>query len=262
MLSAHQGAEFKRLTGLKTQKLAEELSAGKHTPKHVLINRKMIQFGANLAAASVPTKGQPPKSHASSSKSVHDSQLPGEQASVNLPVEVHNITTTQFERSLPEAAPPATCDAEAEILVPAFVTAKFKVYAERSFTNGIESLGTLLGQRRTVPRFKRELWVVECLFIPLQSGTKDTCEVASAHDSEMLVRKCSEHDWQVVGWIHTHPTFDAFLSSVDQHMQFMHQKLGTTLCGCSRWQGRRYRVLQAHRRGHELYCNMQNNWLP
>ena len=31
---------------------------------------------------------------------------------------------------------------------------------------------------------------------------------------------CERREFVVIGWIHTHPTFDAFLSSVDQHQQF------------------------------------------
>ena len=30
---------------------------------------------------------------------------------------------------------------------------------------------------------------------------------------------CEKHNYRVVGWIHTHPTFEAFLSSIDMHSQ-------------------------------------------
>jgi hypothetical protein len=218
--------EFKRLNGMKVQELAGGQPRGRTTTKLVLMTQKMTEFAENLAKAVAPTTGQPLKGKRKSGvKSVDDSQLPGEQASASQ-LQGRDITAVQFERVQAAETQTATCDADAEILVPAFVTAKFKVYAERSFSKGIESLGILLGQRLRVPRFKRELWVVECLFIPQQSGTKDTCKVTPAHDPELLLRKCLEHGWQALGWIHTHPTYDAFLSSVDQHMQFHHQSTG------------------------------------
>ncbi len=34
-----------------------------------------------------------------------------------------------------------------------------------------------------------------------------------------LLDYCNSRDWIVIGWIHTHPTFKAFLSSIDQHQQ-------------------------------------------
>ena len=220
------GVEFKRLKGMKVQELAGEQPTSKKTTKIVLITQKMTEFADNLAKAVAPATGQPLKGKRKSDvKSVDDSQLPGEHASASQ-LQGRDITTVQFERTQPADTPTATCDVVAEILVPAFIIAKFKVYAERNFSQGIESLGILLGLRRSVPRFKRELWVVECLYIPQQSGTKDTCEVTQAHDPELLLRKCLEHGWQALGWIHTHPTYDAFLSSVDQHMQYHHQRTG------------------------------------
>ena len=40
-------------------------------------------------------------------------------------------------------------------------------------------------------------------------------------DSNLKLQEwCERREFVVIGWIHTHPTFDAFLSSVDQHQQF------------------------------------------
>lgn len=61
------------------------------------------------------------------------------------------------------------------------------------------------------------------MFIPLQHGTTDTCRVAESHSSDDLLRICLQRGWQQLGWIHTHPTFDAYLSSIDQHTQYYHQ---------------------------------------
>ena len=36
---------------------------------------------------------------------------------------------------------------------------------------------------------------------------------------------CSREDIIMVGWIHTHPAYDVFLSSVDMHNQYEYQKM-------------------------------------
>lgn len=57
---------------------------------------------------------------------------------------------------------------------------------------------------------------------PRQRGTENTVEMIeeSALDLYLIDKGLS-----VLGWIHTHPTQIAFLSSVDLHTQFAHQQL-------------------------------------
>ena len=64
--------------------------------------------------------------------------------------------------------------------------------------------------------------MVSHLVLPKQSGTHNTVEMTddANHDAFLI-----ESGLQVLGWIHTHPTQTAFLSSVDLHTQFGYQAL-------------------------------------
>ena len=48
----------------------------------------------------------------------------------------------------------------------------------------------------------------------MQVGTSDTC---STDREEEIWSYCESHGVCVLGWIHTHPSQTAFLSSVDLH---------------------------------------------
>ena len=60
------------------------------------------------------------------------------------------------------------------------------------------------------------------LVLPRQTGTCNTVDMLDdpACDSFLI-----ERGLQVLGWIHTHPTQTAFLSSVDVHTQYSYQRL-------------------------------------
>lgn len=58
------------------------------------------------------------------------------------------------------------------------------------------------------------------LVVPKQSGTSDSC---TAYKEEELFEYVEQHNLMVLGWIHTHPTQTAFLSSVDLHTQLSYQ---------------------------------------
>lgn len=68
----------------------------------------------------------------------------------------------------------------------------------------------------------QEISVATGLFFPKQSST-NTC-VFEMGDSGSVVKFCEGSASTVVGWIHSHPTFEAFLSSIDCHMQQQIQK--------------------------------------
>ena len=60
------------------------------------------------------------------------------------------------------------------------------------------------------------------LVFPRQSGTENTVEMIgdTAVDMCLIAEGLLE-----LGWIHTHPTQTAFLSSIDMHTQFSYQQL-------------------------------------
>ena len=50
--------------------------------------------------------------------------------------------------------------------------------------------------------------------IPEQEVTSDTCDMK---DEEELFKYVDGEDLMVLGWIHTHPMYECFMSSVDLH---------------------------------------------
>ena len=61
------------------------------------------------------------------------------------------------------------------------------------------------------------------LLIPPQAGTYNTVE--EMLEDEHVAEAIFTNDLVVLGWIHTHPTQMAFLSSVDVHTQHLYQAL-------------------------------------
>lgn len=58
------------------------------------------------------------------------------------------------------------------------------------------------------------------LLIPQQTGKQDMCIM---QDEMGLFEAQLQHELMTLGWIHTHPQFDIFLSSVDMHNQLGYQ---------------------------------------
>ncbi|XP_024887004.1 STAM-binding protein-like A [Temnothorax curvispinosus] len=62
--------------------------------------------------------------------------------------------------------------------------------------------------------------MVTHLLIPEQTGTPDSC---TTHNEEDIFDYQDQHNLITLGWIHTHPTQTAFLSSVDLHTHCAYQ---------------------------------------
>eukprot|EP01029_Cantina_marsupialis_P018836 TRINITY_DN4359_c0_g1_i1.p1 TRINITY_DN4359_c0_g1~~TRINITY_DN4359_c0_g1_i1.p1 ORF type:complete len:415 (+),score=106.89 TRINITY_DN4359_c0_g1_i1:109-1353(+) len=74
--------------------------------------------------------------------------------------------------------------------------------------SGIETCGILAGKTDG-----DGLVVTHCI-VPKQTGEQDSCTMTN---EEELFEYCMTHDLMVLGWIHTHPSQDCFLSSMDVH---------------------------------------------
>ncbi|KAF1790850.1 USP8 dimerization domain [Phytophthora cactorum] len=75
---------------------------------------------------------------------------------------------------------------------------------------GIETCGILAGILHD-----RKL-IITTLIIPKQEGSSDMCTMTN---EEELYDFCFSNELLTLGWIHTHPKQDCFLSSVDVHTQ-------------------------------------------
>jgi len=62
--------------------------------------------------------------------------------------------------------------------------------------------------------------IIDTLIIPTQEGHTDHCYMT---DEIQLFEAQIAHKVMTIGWIHTHPQFKLFLSSVDLHNQMGYQ---------------------------------------
>jgi len=118
------------------------------------------------------------------------------------------------DRSLkPSASSPAGLRT---VNVPGDLISKFLEVAKVNSDRNIETLGTLGGQ------LCNNKFRVTHLLIPKQQGQSDSCtmdgieDVWDIHDKENII---------FLGWIHTHPAYSVFLSSVDMHNQYEWQHM-------------------------------------
>lgn len=101
-----------------------------------------------------------------------------------------------------------------QIQVPQDTMTKFLSLASKNTANNIETCGILAGQ------LAYNRLNVTHVIVPKQNGTADSCttmneeEIFDIQDQKNLI---------TLGWIHTHPSQTAFLSSVDLHTHCSYQ---------------------------------------
>lgn len=102
------------------------------------------------------------------------------------------------------------------VTLPGDLISRFLAIAKVNSDRGIETLGTFGGQ------LCKNRFLVTHLLIPRQVGKSDSCtmdgleDVWEIHDKENII---------FLGWIHTHPAYSVFLSSVDMHNQYEWQHM-------------------------------------
>ncbi|CAG5111202.1 Oidioi.mRNA.OKI2018_I69.chr2.g5532.t1.cds [Oikopleura dioica] len=104
-----------------------------------------------------------------------------------------------------------------KVTVPALLGPEFLKYAFVNSSQNIETIGMLFA-KSLQGRFQ----ITTCL-LPKQKGTHDSCTTTN---EEQIWEFQSQHpELIMLGWIHTHPDYQAFLSSVDMHNQYLYQSL-------------------------------------
>ncbi|XP_028651271.1 AMSH-like protease isoform X2 [Erpetoichthys calabaricus] len=98
--------------------------------------------------------------------------------------------------------------------IPKDLSHNFLVLADHNTARGIETCGILCG------KLTRNEFVITHVVVPKQSAGPDHCDVENV---EELFSFQDQHDLLTLGWIHTHPTQTAFLSSVDLHTHCSYQ---------------------------------------
>jgi len=100
------------------------------------------------------------------------------------------------------------------VIIPQVLHARFIKLAQVSTERNIETCGILAG------RLQRDQLVVSHLLVPKQHGGADYCNMEG---EEEICAYSDQRELLTLGWIHTHPTQSAFLSSVDLHTHFSYQ---------------------------------------
>ncbi|KAI4460303.1 amsh-like protease [Holotrichia oblita] len=102
------------------------------------------------------------------------------------------------------------------VRIPGKVMATFLLLAQRNTMSNIETCGILAGT------LERHSLIISHMILPKQKGTADSCMTMN---EEEIFDYQDQHNLITIGWIHTHPTQTAFLSSVDLHTHCPYQLL-------------------------------------
>ncbi|XP_068114399.1 AMSH-like protease [Hyperolius riggenbachi] len=100
------------------------------------------------------------------------------------------------------------------VVLPKDLSHKFLQLADANTTRGIETCGILCG------RLTHDEFIITHVIVPKQSAGPDYCDMENV---EELFNVQDQHNLLTLGWIHTHPTQTAFLSSVDLHTHCSYQ---------------------------------------
>lgn len=100
------------------------------------------------------------------------------------------------------------------VVLPQELTHRFLLLAASNTARGIETCGVLCG------RLMHNEFLLTHVVVPKQSAGPDYCDMENV---EELFSFQDQHNLLTLGWIHTHPTQTAFLSSVDLHTHCSYQ---------------------------------------
>ncbi|NXD02537.1 STABP protein, partial [Certhia familiaris] len=121
------------------------------------------------------------------------------------------------DRSLKPSALGSTessVDVLRQVIVPRELCHKFLQLADANTARGVETCGILCG------KLMRNEFTITHVIVPKQLGGPDSC--TTENEEELFVIQ-DQHGLVTLGWIHTHPTQTAFLSSVDLHTHCSYQ---------------------------------------
>ncbi|XP_062399173.1 STAM binding protein b [Sardina pilchardus] len=101
-----------------------------------------------------------------------------------------------------------------QLTVPAELCSQFLRTANANTIRSVETCGILCG------KLTRNAFTITHVIVPKQCGGPDYCDT---ENEEELFLVQGQYDLITLGWIHTHPTQTAFLSSVDLHTHCSYQ---------------------------------------
>lgn len=107
-----------------------------------------------------------------------------------------------------------TADGLRHVIIPRELCHKFLQLADANTAREVETCGILCG------KLMRNEFTITHVILPKQHGGPDYC---NTENEEELFLIQDQHGLITLGWIHTHPTQTAFLSSVDLHTHCSYQ---------------------------------------
>ena len=102
------------------------------------------------------------------------------------------------------------------VKIPSELVSSFLHHAKDNSDDDIETLGLLGGRLGRDNKFR-----VTHLLLPKQTGQADSCTMEGI---EGVLDIVNLENIDILGWIHTHPAYSVFLSSVDMHTQYERQR--------------------------------------
>nr|CAB3266634.1 STAM-binding protein-like [Phallusia mammillata] len=141
-------------------------------------------------------------------------QVPNETAKTSSGSKTQNdVSSTAFAASLTQTKNKYGLRT---ILCPSNLPLDFMKYAKANTARNVETCGVLFG------KLANEVFVITHVLLPHQKGAPDSCDTTREEDMWDFQ---DEYDGICLGWIHTHPSQTAFLSSVDLHTHYPYQCL-------------------------------------
>ncbi|KAM9311282.1 STAM-binding protein [Gastrophryne carolinensis] len=109
-----------------------------------------------------------------------------------------------------------TVDGLRHVRIPQDACIKFLRLAEMNTQRGVETCGILSG------KLMQNEFTITHVIVPKQCGGPDYCNTENEEDLFVIQ---DQYGLITLGWIHTHPTQTAFLSSVDLHTHCSYQMM-------------------------------------
>ena len=144
-----------------------------------------------------------------------------------------------------------------DIQIPSTLVKKFIEHAWPHSPN--EYMAWITGVVEQDPKLKKKICYAQGLFIPLQNGNSWNVVESDNALGTGLVEYLESTNSVVVGWIHSHPTFESFFSSIDQHMQFRLQNESDLAFGLVIDKHKKVRCMRLSPAGMEEVRNCPNN---
>lgn len=122
-----------------------------------------------------------------------------------------------FDRSLKPSSSLIEGDMR-PVIIPIATMERFLRLAQVNTVKNIETCGILAG------KLASNKLIITHVIIPKQNGTSDSC---TASNEEEIFNYQDQHNLITLGWIHTHPSQTAFMSSIDLHTHCPYQMMMT-----------------------------------